>query len=127
MTHRESSKYVVTFVAVLAATTALSVPMMAQATNTTSLSHAVVLDGLESPWDMAFLDDGTMFYTEKCLGLSVMMPSGETIALLGMTDTEGYASTADDLFCEGQAGMQGVAIDPNLPRITAFMSIRPQA
>ena len=48
------------------------------AQNTTSLKHAVVLDDLENPWDMAFLDDGTMFYTEKCKGLSVLLPSGET-------------------------------------------------
>lgn len=81
-------------------------------TNTTSLQHAVVLDDLESPWDMAFLDDGTMFYTEKCKGLSVLMPSGERHALVGMTGTEGYALAADDLFCEGQAGMMGVAVDP---------------
>ena len=87
-----------------------SAQVMAQ--NTTSLTHAVVLDDLENPWDMAFLDDGTMFYTEKCKGLSVLLPSGETKALLGMGGTEGYASTADDLFCEGQAGMMGVAIDP---------------
>ncbi len=87
-----------------------SAQVMAQ--NTTSLKHAVVLDDLENPWDMAFLDDGTMFYTEKCKGLSVLLPSGETKALLGMGGSEGYASTADDLFCEGQAGMMGVAIDP---------------
>jgi hypothetical protein len=30
-----------------------------------------------------------------------------------MTESEGYATTADDLFCEGQAGMNGVAVDPN--------------
>ena len=86
-------------------------PALAQ--NTTSLKHTLVLDGLENPWDMAFLDDGTMFYTEKCKGLSVLMPSGETKALLGMGGSEGYASTADDLFCEGQAGMMGVAVDPS--------------
>ena len=81
--------------------------------NTTSLEHTVVLDGLENPWDMAFLDDGTMFFTEKCKGLSVRMPSGEVYALLGMSGSQGYASTAEDLFCEGQAGMMGVAVDPN--------------
>jgi glucose/arabinose dehydrogenase len=80
--------------------------------NTTSLQHSVVLEGLDNPWDMAFLDDGTMFFTEKCKGLSVMMPSGEVNALLGMTGSQGYASTDDDLFCEGQAGMMGVAVDP---------------
>ena len=85
----------------------------ALAQNTSSLTHTVVLEDLENPWDMAFLDDGTMFYTEKCKGLSVLMPSGETMALLGMGGVEGYASNADDLFCEGQAGMMGVAVDPD--------------
>lgn len=82
-------------------------------TNTSSLQHTVVLDGLENPWDMAFLDDGTMLFTEKCKGLSVRMPNGDVNALLGMGGSEGYASTADDLFCEGQAGMMGVAFDPD--------------
>ncbi len=95
-------------------TAALILPMTAQASvNTTSLKHEVVLGDLENPWDMAFLDDGTMFFTEKCKGLSVRMPTGAVNALLGMGGSEGYASTADDLFCEGQAGMMGVAIDPD--------------
>ena len=81
--------------------------------NTTSLKHSYVLTDLDDPWDMAFLSDGTMFFTEKCNGLSVLLPSGEVNALLGMTGSEGYASTADDLFCEGQAGMMGVAVDPD--------------
>ncbi|MEM9845062.1 MAG: PQQ-dependent sugar dehydrogenase [Pseudomonadota bacterium] len=100
------SSLTVTAFAVLGASTAL-------AQSGPSLSHEVVLDGLESPWDMAFLDDGTMFYTEKCDGLSVRMPSGDVNALLGMSESEGYNSVAEDLFCEGQAGMMGVAIDPD--------------
>jgi glucose/arabinose dehydrogenase len=98
-------------VAALLGATALGGAAVA-ATNTTSLAHEVVLENLQAPWDMAFLGDGTMFYTEKCHGLSVRLPSGEVKALLGMSGTTGYASTADDLFCEGQAGMMGVAIDP---------------
>ena len=95
--------------AVIAAALAHSTPATAEAPG---LSHSTVLSGLENPWDMAFLADGTMFFTEKCKGLSVMLPSGDVKPLLGMTGTSGYASTADDLFCEGQAGMQGVAVDP---------------
>jgi glucose/arabinose dehydrogenase len=72
-----------------------------------------VLSGLDSPWDMAFLADGAMFFTEKCRGLSVRLPSGEVKKLLGMKGSEGYDATADDLFCEGQAGMNGVAVDPD--------------
>ncbi|UMA66993.1 PQQ-dependent sugar dehydrogenase (plasmid) [Roseivivax marinus] len=95
--------------AVMTATPALAQSGM----NTTSLQHEVVLEDLEGPWDMSFLDDGTMFFTEKCNGLSVRMPDGTVNPLLGMPEAEGYPSTADDLFCEGQGGMQGVAVDPN--------------
>ena len=72
-----------------------------------------LMTGLENPWDMAFLPDGTMFYTEKCKGLSVRLPSGDTNALYGMKDTSGFNSAGDDLFCEGQAGMLGVVADRN--------------
>ncbi|MBM2323410.1 PQQ-dependent sugar dehydrogenase [Marivita cryptomonadis] len=85
----------------------------AQMMNTTSLQHTLVLQDLDEPWDMSFLDDGTMFFTEKCDGLSVMLPSGQVNSLLGMSGAEGYASSADDLFCDGQAGMMGVAVDPD--------------
>jgi aldose sugar dehydrogenase len=90
----------------------LSVSAGAQ-TEGPTLSHTTVLEGLDNPWDMAFLPDGTMFFTEKCLGLSVLLPSGDVNKLLGMTGSDGYATTADDLFCEGQAGMNGVAVDPD--------------
>ncbi|MEX1215644.1 sorbosone dehydrogenase family protein [Saccharospirillum sp.] len=77
------------------------------------LSTSTIMTGLDNPWDMAFLQDGTLFYTEKCRGLSVRLPDGAVNALLGMKDQDGYASSGDDLFCEGQAGMQGVAVDPD--------------
>ncbi len=78
-----------------------------------TLTHAPVLSKLESPWDMAFLPDGTMFFTEKCHGLSVRQANGTVVKLLGMKDAKGYASSGNDLFCEGQAGMSGVAVDPS--------------
>ncbi|MBN9080135.1 MAG: aldose sugar dehydrogenase [Rhizobiales bacterium 62-17] len=96
---------------------ALSAPALAQnGANTTSLKHSVVLSDLDNPWDMAFLPDGTMFFSEKCKGLSVRLPSGKVNALLGMSKSKGYASTANDLFCEGQAGMNGVAVDPEFAK-----------
>lgn len=99
--------------AALATTALVAVPGTKANAEAPSLTHEVVMSGLEGPWDMAFLGDGTMFFTEKCDGLSVRMPSGDVMRLLGMTGSEGYATTADDLFCEGQAGMLGVAIDPD--------------
>ena len=76
------------------------------------LSHTVVLSKLDSPWDMAFVPSGMMFFTEKCSGLSVRQADGTVVKLLGMKDSKGYAQVASDLFCEGQAGMSGVAVDP---------------
>ena len=73
---------------------------------------AEVFQKSESPWDMAFLQNGTMFFTEKCKGLSVRLPSGSVNKLLGVGGSKGYSSTKNDLFCDGQAGVQGVAIDP---------------
>lgn len=99
---------------VLATAVAGMAPTVAAADNhAPELSSTTVLTGLQDPWDMAFLPDGTMFFTEKCQGLSVMMPGGEVNPLIGMADTEDYPAVQEDLFCEGQAGMNGVAIDPD--------------
>ena len=81
-----------------------------------NLSATPVLSKLTNPWDMAFLPDGTMFFTEKCNGLSVRSASGTVTKLLGMKDSKEYDTTAADLFCEGQAGMNGVAVDPDFAK-----------
>ena len=39
--------------------------------NVPKIGSMVVMSGLENPWDMSFTADGSMFYTEKCKGLSV--------------------------------------------------------
>ena len=81
-----------------------------------NLTATPVLSKLTNPWDMAFLPDGTMFFTEKCNGLSVRSASGTVTKLLGMKDSKDYDTTAADLFCEGQAGMNGVAVDPDFAK-----------
>jgi glucose/arabinose dehydrogenase len=92
---------------------AMAVGAPASAADAPTLGQTTVLSGLQFPWDMAFLSDGTMFFTEKCRGLSVRLPSGDVNPLMGMNGAEGFPSTEDDLFCEGQAGMMGVAVDPD--------------
>src|SRR5687768_15002501 len=77
-----------------------------------TVSTETFVDKIDSPWDMAFMKDGTMFFTEKCKGLSVRLPTGAINKLHGVGTTAGYSSTSADLFCDGQAGMMGVAIDP---------------
>ncbi|MEL6840026.1 MAG: PQQ-dependent sugar dehydrogenase [Pseudomonadota bacterium] len=100
------------FAVIASVTTYASAATADTSPNTSSLQHSIVLEGLDDPWDMAFLPDGTMLFTEKCQGLSVRLPDGTVNALLGMIDSTGYAATAGDLFCEGQAGMNGVTFDP---------------
>src|SRR5690606_8572036 len=73
------------------------------------LDREVVVAGLQSPWDLAFAPDGAMFFTERCRGLSVRDTSDTTRRLFG---TSGAAVVASDFFCQGQSGMNGVAIDP---------------
>ena len=80
---------------------------------TPELTTEVVVGKLDSPWDMSFLKDGTMFFTEKCKGLSVRLPSGAINKLHAIGGVTGYTSTSADLFCDGQAGMMGVEVDPD--------------
>lgn len=97
-----------------------TVSAVALAALSTSALHAAApelevtefVTGLDLAWDVAFLQDGTAFITEKCNGLSVRLPSGDMKKLIGMEDSEGYATLENDLFCDGQAGMMGVAVDP---------------
>jgi len=77
---------------------------------------AEVFQETESPWDMAFLPDNTMFFTEKCKGLSVRLPSGTVNKLLGVGGSAGFSEVRSDLFCDGQAGVQGVAVDPEFAK-----------
>ena len=99
----------------LFASLALSGSAAAQsAGGTPNLTSTTVLKDRDNViWDMAFLPDGAMFFTERCGGLSVRLQSGTVIPLLGIKDSKGYPQTASDLFCSGQAGMSGVAIDPD--------------
>jgi glucose/arabinose dehydrogenase len=74
-----------------------------------TLTRTVVSAGLRDPWDLAFTPDGAMLFTEKCRGLSVRRANGTIQRLFG---TSGSAVLAGDLFCQGQSGMLGVAVDP---------------
>ena len=74
-----------------------------------ALSVTPVMEKLRGPWDLAFAPDGAMLYTEKCHGLWVRLPDGSTRHLFG---GDGAALPALDIFCQGQSGVHGVAVDP---------------
>ena len=54
-----------------------------------TVSTDVFVDKLDSPWDMTFMSDGTMFFTEKCKGVSVRLPTGTINKLHGVGATTG--------------------------------------
>jgi len=77
------------------------------------LTRTVVMNGLQEPWDIAFTPDGAMLFTEKCRGLSARLADGRTVRLFG---TAGSSTLAPDLFCRGQSGVHGIAVDPDFGR-----------
>jgi glucose/arabinose dehydrogenase len=80
-----------------------------------TLTRTVVMTGLHDPWDIAFTPDGVMLFTEKCRGLSARLADGKTVRLFG---TRGSALLAPDLFCRGQSGVHGIAVDPDFAKGT---------
>src|SRR5215831_2727659 len=81
--------------------------------NAPTLARTVVLDGLDSPWDLAFTPDDALLFTEKCRGLSVRRADGSRHHLFGR---DGAAVAAPDFFCQGQSGAHGIAVDPAFAR-----------
>lgn len=79
------------------------------------LTRTVVMTGLQEPWDIAFTPDGVMLFTEKCRGVSARLADGRTVRLFGST---GSALLAPDLFCQGQSGVHGIAVDPDFAKGT---------
>jgi glucose/arabinose dehydrogenase len=93
-----------------------SAPSVAQSAGQSTppkLEVSTVMEGLRGPWDLAFTPDGALLYTEKCHGLWVRLPDGSTRHLFG---TESALLRADDLFCQGQSGVHGVAVDPDFAK-----------
>lgn len=61
--------------------------------------------GLNRPWDIAFLPDGTMLITEKGGRVRAAAP--------GETTTRVIADEIEDVDNSGQSGMLGIAVDPD--------------
>ena len=74
------------------------------------LTRTLLIENLNQPWDVAVTADGTLFFTERCRGLSVRRPDGTITRLFGTT---GSALVAPDMRCLGQSGVHGVALDPS--------------
>jgi glucose/arabinose dehydrogenase len=92
----------------------ISLQVVAQTQSQLKLTSSIYIDGLSKPWDLAFSTNGYAFFTEKCEGLSVRYSDGKIKKLFGRSSD--YLEKAADLFCEGQSGMLGVAVDPEFTK-----------
>jgi aldose sugar dehydrogenase len=66
-----------------------------------------VLTGLEIPWSLTFAPDGRLFVTER---------PGRVRIINMATATSELALTLDGVFAQGEAGVLGLALDPEFPQ-----------
>jgi glucose/arabinose dehydrogenase len=71
--------------------------------NSPTVTKTDLVTGLTHPWDLAFLPDGTMFFSERPGPVSVRLPDG----------TINHVVTPADGAPGGERGTLGVAVDPN--------------
>ena len=67
------------------------------------LEVTTVVNGLRSPWGLAFLPDGRMIVTERAGGIRIVTPAGKMFPRL---------SGMPEVYARNQGGMLDVAVDP---------------
>ena len=83
-----------------------------------ALDVAVVVDGLDHPWDVAQAPDGTLLLDERAGGLTAVLPDG--------TVREVEADFAD-LFAFREIGLMGLVLDPAFETNRASTPVRVHA
>jgi glucose/arabinose dehydrogenase len=64
--------------------------------------EVVILDGLQSPWDMAFEPNGGFFFTERTGNINYALTNGQRVVI----------GRPGDAVALGEGGMMGIAVDP---------------
>ncbi|MEY2459375.1 MAG: hypothetical protein QOG30_1205, partial [Acidimicrobiaceae bacterium] len=73
------------------------------APTTPGLTVTAAVTGLDHPWDIAFVPDGTMFFTERSGRISARRIDGTVQQL---------TANLDDLWVSGETGLMGIESDP---------------
>lgn len=75
-----------------------------------ALKVSTVVAGLEHPWDLGFLPDGSMLVTERP-GRVQLVRDGKAAEV---------AMNLDDVFAQGESGLMGLLVHPDFARTRAF-------
>ena len=70
--------------------------------NSPTITRTDFVTGLNNPWDMSFLPDGRMFFTERPGPVKLRLTNGTINTIV----------TPADVAPAGEAGMMGIAVDP---------------
>jgi glucose/arabinose dehydrogenase len=81
----------------------LVLPSSPAAADPTLAVDPAFVTGLDHPWDLGFLPDGTMFFTQRSGQVSVRLPNGTVNEIVAPTDVVDGG---------GEGGMLGIAVDP---------------
>lgn len=68
-----------------------------------TLNKAVIVSNLSNPWDMAFVSDGTMFFTQR----------GGTLSVRETNGTVRQVTAISEVVANGEGGLMGLALDPD--------------
>ena len=83
-----------------------------------TLTRTDFVTGLNRPWDMGFLANGTMFFTERVGNIWVRLPNGGKHRLTPIGPD--LPDPGPNVRVEDVAGMMGLAVDPNFTTTRAI-------
>ncbi|MPZ64408.1 MAG: hypothetical protein GEU83_02380 [Pseudonocardiaceae bacterium] len=79
-----------------------------------------VATGLEHPWDIGFLPDGSALVTERPARIQLLLGTGP-----GATATEIDAELSD-VYVEGEGGLMGLVVHPDFAQTRRFTTCQTQ-
>lgn len=91
-------------------------PTLAGRSDSTRLDVEVVADGLEHPWDLGFLPDGSVLVTERG-GVLKRLTSTHPGA-----EVRHVTATLDDVAARGEGGLMGLLVDPDFASTRRFLT-----
>jgi glucose/arabinose dehydrogenase len=92
---------------------AASAPFAPSTAVAPALTVAVLVDGLDHPWDVARAPDGTLLLDERSGGFTAVLPDGTV---------QPVEADFGDLFARGETGLMGLVLTPDFATSRRFLT-----